>query len=121
MSVNTYNPDTVTHEIAATESAQRHLLQQIEQSGSPHLRLGVKESGCNGYMYTLDYIDAPDQDDLTITLGPELNVYVAPSELALINGTEIDYVTEGLNSTLQFKNAYADSYCGCRESFSVPN
>jgi iron-sulfur cluster assembly accessory protein len=70
-------------------------------------------------MYTLDYINAPEADDVAIALGDALTVYVARDELPLVSGTQMDYVREGLNATLQFKNANAQSYCGCGESFSV--
>ena len=115
MSVETFNPD----QISATPEARRHIKAQIEQSGAAYLRLGVKESGCNGFMYTLDYIQSPAADDLAVDLGEALCVYVARDELHLVAGTEMDYVREGLNATLQFKNANAQSYCGCGESFSI--
>ena len=37
----------------------------------------------------------------------------------MVRGTEVDYVTEGLNSSLRFKNPNASTYCGCGESFAV--
>ena len=122
MSVETFQPDNAASQppqVTATESARTHILQQIEKSGAAFLRLGVKESGCNGYMYTLDYISEPESDDIAIELGDDLAVYVAQTELPMVNGTELDYVVEGLNATLQFKNANAQSYCGCGESFSI--
>ncbi len=115
MSVETFQPE----QISATAAARAHILQQIDKSAARFLRLGVKESGCNGYMYTLDYINAPEADDVAIALGDALTVYVARDELPLVSGTQMDYVREGLNATLQFKNANAQSYCGCGESFSV--
>jgi iron-sulfur cluster assembly accessory protein len=115
MTVNTYQPKAIT----ATDSARRHLRAQIAESGRSALRLGVKESGCNGFMYTLDFVDAPAADDHVHDLGDGVSVCVRDADLALVRGTEIDYVTEGLNASLRFKNARASAYCGCGESFAI--
>jgi iron-sulfur cluster assembly accessory protein len=115
MNVSTFDPRA----IIVTDSARHHLRGQIAHSGRPFLRLGVKESGCNGYMYTLDYIDAPDPDDLACQIDDAVTVYVSAPDLAMVRGTEVDYVTEGLNSSLKFRNPNAATYCGCGESFAV--
>ena len=114
MSATTFDPTR----ISVTRAARKHIADQITKSGRRFLRLGVKESGCNGFMYTLDYIDAPAEDDQHFDLD-SLDVYVKSSELPLVLGTEIDFTVEGLNSSLKFKNPNASSYCGCGESFSI--
>jgi len=48
-----------------------------------------------------------------------LLLYVSAEDLPIVSGTEVDFVTEGLNSALKFKNPNAESHCGCGESFSV--
>lgn len=115
MTVSTFDPRT----IRVTEPALAHLRRQIESSGRAYLRLGVKESGCNGYMYTLDYIDAPAETDRPYDVGASITLYVREDDIALVEGTEVDYVTEGLNASLKFKNPHASTYCGCGESFAV--
>lgn len=115
MTVSTFDPRT----IRVTDPALAHLKKQIASSGRSCLRLGVKESGCNGYMYTLDYIDAPGSDDRAYEVGDSVTLYVRDADIALVEGTEVDYVTEGLNSSLRFKNPNATTYCGCGESFAV--
>jgi iron-sulfur cluster assembly accessory protein len=115
MTVSTFDPQAIT----VTERARRHLHDQVTRSGRGHLRLGVKESGCNGYMYTLDYIDAPGPDDAAYDLGEGVRIYVRADDQPLIRGTEVDLVTEGLNASLRFKNARASAYCGCGESFAI--
>ena len=52
-------------------------------------------------------------------MAPGVKVYVAASMLPLVQGTEIDYVREGINAALKFKNPHAENECGCGESFSV--
>lgn len=115
MTVSTYDPGT----ISVTEPALAHLRRQIASSGRSYLRLGVKESGCNGYMYTLDYIDAPADTDRPYQVSDGVTLYVRDEDVALVSGTEVDYVTEGLNASLRFKNPHASTYCGCGESFAV--
>jgi iron-sulfur cluster assembly accessory protein len=114
MHVSTFDPKA----IIVTEAARAHLRAQIADSRRS-LRLGVKESGCNGYMYTLDYIDAPGAADLACPVDDSVTLYVSTEDLPMVQGTEVDYVTEGLNSSLKFKNPNAATYCGCGESFAV--
>jgi iron-sulfur cluster assembly accessory protein len=115
MTVSNYDPSTIT----VTEPARRHLREQIANSGHACLKLGVKESGCNGYMYTLDYVDQPAPGDQACTIDEAVTVYVSADDLPLVRGTELDYVVEGLNASLKFKNPNASTYCGCGESFAV--
>ena len=115
MTVSTFDPNR----ISVTPSAQDHIAKQIEKSGGRCLRLGIKESGCNGYMYTLDYIDQPAPADHEFSIREGLNLYVSESDLPLVRGTEVDFVVEGLNGSLKFNNPNAASHCGCGESFSL--
>ncbi|MAZ45229.1 MAG: iron-sulfur cluster assembly accessory protein [Gammaproteobacteria bacterium] len=116
MTVQNYQPE---REITATLAAAEHIREQIKKSGHSHLRLGIKESGCNGYMYILDYIDGPNQDDQAFKIAGGMSLYVSKKDLPLVVGTTLEYITEGLNSSLQFKNPNATSHCGCGESFSI--
>ena len=115
MSVASFDPT----QISVTGAATAHITEQVARSGRQHLRLGVKESGCNGYMYILDYIDAPADGDQAFPITGNVSVYVSEGDLPLVQGTEVDLVTEGLNSSLRFKNPNAAAHCGCGESFSI--
>ena len=114
MSVTTFDPQ----EIRVTATAREHIAGQIAKSGRKHLRLGISESGCNGFMYTLDYIDQPAASDRCFDIA-DLKIFVREEDLTLVLGTEVDLVSEGLNATLKFRNPNAESYCGCGESFSI--
>ena len=108
--------------ITITSAASQHIRNQLQQTQAQYLRLGVKESGCNGYMYMLDFLDDPQSDDECFDFGDGVRVCVREADLELVSGTEVDMITEGLNSALVFKNPRAVSYCGCGESFAVdPN
>ena len=105
--------------ITITDSASAHIRNQLQQTQAQYLRLGVKESGCNGYMYMLDFLDNPASDDACFAFGEGVRVCVRHADMELVTGTEVDMITEGLNSALVFKNPRAVSYCGCGESFSL--
>jgi iron-sulfur cluster assembly protein len=123
MSVATFNPQAAGHEtgsvIHVSDRAAHHLRAQLGMQAGRQIRLGVKESGCNGYTYTLDYVDAPAANDVVVQVTDDLQISIAAGDIALVRGTEVDYVREGLNATLKFKNANATGYCGCGESFSI--
>lgn len=103
--------------LSAAATAQiRYLMAQ--QPGLVGLRLGVKASGCAGYAYTLSTVSQPMDDDLCFeSAGARL--YVAANTMPLVEGTQMDYVREGLNQIFKFHNPNAQNECGCGESFGV--
>jgi len=105
--------------IDITASARAHIRAQVAQQQAKFLRLGVKESGCNGYMYTLDFLTAMEPTDVQVEIDEHINICIRRDDLALVDGTQMDLVTKGLNSNLVFKNSRAQSYCGCGESFAL--
>jgi iron-sulfur cluster assembly accessory protein len=105
--------------INITPTASSHIRGQLQQTQAQFLRLGVKESGCNGYMYMLDYLELPAEDDECFDFGDGVRICVSLADMEMVRGTEVDMITEGLNSALVFKNPNATSYCGCGESFAV--
>ena len=119
MSAEVFDPaDLAT--ITMTPSARAHVRRQLAREGAAALRLGITESGCNGYMYELSYPDGDVLDGRSFRFD-DVTVVVSDSDWELVRGTIIDYVTEGLNSALKFKNPNATAECGCGESFSVTN
>jgi Fe-S cluster assembly protein SufA len=116
MTIETFDPKTV---LTMTAAAAAHVRAQLSAASRDALRLSVSESGCSGYMYQLDYTDTADATDLICEVAPQVRVYVAADVIPLIRGTQIDYVREGINASLKFRNPNAASECGCGESFSV--
>ena len=105
-----------------TQAAQRHVRRQLDKEGAGALLLGITESGCNGYMYELRYVadEAESVPGGVRTFDFDgVTVLVDNADWPLVGGTEIDYVTEGLNAVLKFRNPNASGECGCGESFSV--
>jgi iron-sulfur cluster assembly protein len=105
--------------ITLTESAAKHVSRYIERRGKGiGLRLGVRTTGCSGLAYKLEYADEPNAEDLLFeSFG--VKVLVDPRSLSYIDGTELDFVREGLNEGFKFNNPHVKSECGCGESFKV--
>lgn len=108
-------------QLSLTAKARAHVKEQLKIEQACGLVLGVSETGCNGYMYELDFLQSLDDisDARVFDFGEDISVYVANKDWELLRGTQIDYVTEGLNSALKFNNPNADTLCGCGESFSI--
>lgn len=105
--------------IEVTERAADHIRRSLAQrEGAAGLRLGVRTSGCSGFMYTVGYADDIADDDSVIdTHG--VRVVIDRKSLPFLEGMEVDFVREGLNERFSFRNPNASGECGCGESFSV--
>lgn len=105
--------------VTLTESAARHVANFIARRGKGvGLRLGVRTTGCSGMAYKLEFADAAEPDDQTFQ-SHGVTVLVDPKSLVYIDGTELDYVREGLNEGFKFNNPNEKNRCGCGESFKV--
>ena len=117
MQVKSFDPT----QLKLTDRALEHIRGQLKKESAHALVLNVVETGCNGFMYELNYATelAGEQDTKIFRFNDDVAVYVAAEHWPMLQGTEIDLVTEGLNSALKFKNPNADTLCGCGESFSI--
>jgi iron-sulfur cluster assembly protein len=81
-------------------------------------RIGVRRTGCSGLAYVVNYADSVGEEDVVFEQDG-VKVVVDREALALIDGTEVDYVRQGLNEAFRFRNPRATGECGCGESFTV--
>ena len=105
--------------ITVTESAAKQINSQIAKRGSGlALRIGVKPSGCSGYSYTYSFADEIGENDM---LFEENNAKVVMDKVSLMymDGSRLDFVTEGLKQTFKIDNPKVTAMCGCGESFSI--
>jgi len=105
--------------ISLTDSAAARVRSYIEKrDDSLGLRLGVTKTGCSGYSYVINYADKIDESDIVFE-DKGVKVVVDPDALQLIDGTEVDFVKNGLNEAFSFRNPNISGECGCGESFNV--
>jgi len=105
--------------ITLTESAAQRVRNCLDERGSGvGLRVGITKTGCSGFAYVVNYADSVESGD-TVFDDAGVQVIVDQAALEIIDGTEIDFVKEGLNEAFKFRNPQSSGECGCGESFSV--
>lgn len=105
--------------ITITERAAEHVNNFMAKRGKGiGLRLGVRTTGCSGMAYKLEFADAEQDGDLSFE-SRGVRVFVDPKSLPYLDGTELDFVREGLNEGFKFNNPNVKNTCGCGESFNV--
>ena len=82
------------------------------------LRLGIKKTGCSGYAYVVNYAEGIEAGDVVFE-DRGVKIVVDGDSLPFVDGTEIDFVRQGLNEAFRFRNPKAKGECGCGESFNV--
>lgn len=105
--------------ITLTNAAVKHVRQFLSKRGKGEgIRVGVKTSGCSGMAYTLEFVDVIDENDHVFD-NDGIKVFVDAKSLVYLDGTQLDYVREGLQEGFKFDNPNAQNTCGCGESFNV--
>jgi iron-sulfur cluster assembly protein len=105
--------------ITLTDRAAERVRGFLAKRGSGiGLRLGVKKTGCSGFAFTVNYADEISAGDVVFD-AEDVRVVVDKESLPFIDGTEVDFVREGLNEAFRFRNPMAKGECGCGESFNI--
>ena len=105
--------------ITMTEPAAKHVATFLANRGKGiGLRLGAKTSGCAGMANVLEFVDVLNEDD-EVFIDKGVKIIVDKKSLVYLQGTELDFVKEGLNEGFEFNNPNTNGECGCGESFSV--
>ena len=81
------------------------------------VKVGVDKTGCSGYAYKLDYAKNVDGCDIVETKG--VKVFIEPTAIMFLIGSQMDYSKDKLTSRFVFNNPNEKSSCGCGESFNI--
>jgi len=100
---------------AALERVRGYLAADPDAIG---LRFGVRRTGCSGWGYQVDLARERREDD-SVSEQDGVRIHVDADSLALVDGTEIDFLKQGLNEQFVFRNPNVAAECGCGESFTT--
>jgi iron-sulfur cluster assembly protein len=106
--------------MSLTDAAAERITEIMEDSDKPVIgvRVGVKNAGCAGMAYTLDYVAEPVAgDDHVSDKGVE--VYIEPKATMFLLGTVMDFEQSKMSSGFTFKNPNQTGECGCGESVQL--
>jgi len=106
--------------ISFSDTARNKIQKLVTAKGYAGVRLGVKTTGCSGLAYVLEYVkEYTSEPYVTNYAQPNFVVLVNLKDDVYLNGTQVDYVRQGLNEGFEFINPNVRDKCGCGESFRV--
>ena len=110
------NPQILT----LTDKAEAQLSSLLSKNSDDvlGLRIGITNTGCNGLSYTMDFAKEQKEDDAIISTG-KVKLLIDHEAIQYVNGTEMDWQEEGLESRFTFENPNEKGRCGCGSSFHV--
>ena len=85
----------------------------VEKAKGSFFRIAIKGGGCSGFQYDFSFDTKAEQDDLVFN-----NVLIDKKSAELLNGSEVDYVSELIGESFKITNPQSKSSCGCGVSLS---
>lgn len=109
-----------TQIMTLTDGAKTRVRTLLSQNDGPilGLRIGITNTGCNGLSYTMDYAKEHKNDDAVVETD-DIRLLIDNDAVQYVNGTEMDWLEEGLQSRFTFENPNEKGRCGCGSSFHV--
>lgn len=105
--------------ITLSEPAIERVKHFLDNRGSGvGVRVGVTTTGCSGLAYLIEFVDQINAED-EVFEQDGVSVIIDKKSLVYLDGTQVDFVREGLNEGFEFKNPNQKGECGCGESFTV--
>jgi iron-sulfur cluster assembly protein len=104
--------------VSLSAAAAARVKEVMIASSKPYLRVGVKNGGCAGMEYVMDYADAPEAFDELVE-DKEVRILVRADAVMFLLGSEIDHETTRLASRFVFRNPNQTDACGCGESVTI--
>jgi iron-sulfur cluster assembly protein len=106
--------------VTLTDAAAARVREIMDKAEKPYagLRVGVKNSGCAGQEYTLEYAETADPLDEVVE-DKGVTILIEPKAVLFLIGTEIDYEVGKLAAKFVFRNPNETDACGCGESVTI--
>lgn len=106
--------------LTLTERAAQRISEVVVGEGGKYtgLRVGLKDGGCSGYSYLLEFEAKPDEDDLVFEQSGA-KVFVHPLHLPYLAGSALDWAEGELQAGFRLQNPNVKRSCGCGESFDI--
>lgn len=106
--------------VTLTDAAAARVREIMAKADTPYvgLRVGVKNGGCAGQEYVLEYADAADALDEVVE-DKGVTILIEPKAVLFLIGTEIDYEVNKLAAKFVFRNPNETDACGCGESVTI--
>ena len=103
-----------------TDAAAERIKAVMSRADKPvaGVRVGVKNGGCAGMAYTMEYAERIEAADEVVE-DKGVRVLIDPKAVLFLIGTEMDYKTEKLSAQFVFNNPNQTSACGCGESVQL--
>ena len=106
--------------VSLTDRAAERVREILAKAEQPYagLRVGVKNGGCAGQEYVLNYARGPEPlDEVVEDRG--VTIFVEPKSILFLIGSEIDYEVDKLSARFVFRNPNETDACGCGESVTI--
>jgi iron-sulfur cluster assembly protein len=109
-----------TAPITITEAAAERIKFLLAKRDKPSIgiKVGVKQGGCSGLSYVIEYADEQGKYDEVIE-DKGVRVLIEPKAIIYLLGTTMDYVDQKIKSGFTFTNPNEKGNCGCGESFHI--
>ena len=106
--------------VSLTDRAADRVKEIMARAEKPYagLRVGVKNGGCAGQEYVMEYADAATPLDEVVE-DKDVTILIDPKAVLFLIGTEIDYEVSKLSSKFVFRNPNETDACGCGESVTI--
>lgn len=106
--------------ISLTPEARKHLQENLQHSpaGTLGIRIALRDAGCSGFAYTFDFVAQLNADDQSFEVDG-IKIFIPQKNLNALQGSEIDFIRDGISSILKVNNPNVVHECGCGESFQI--
>ncbi len=104
--------------VTLSDAAATRVREVMLDKGAGFLRVGVKNAGCAGMEYTMDYVDAVSANDERVD-DKDVSIVIDAKAVLFLLGSLVDYEVTPMHSRFTFRNPNQTDACGCGESVTI--